>query len=282
MNDYAVFIPSNGRADNVITYKTLRRLGYDGEIFIVIDDEDKTADEYYKLYGDQVIMFSKQDAAKITDTANNFHDMRAVVYARNQIPIIAKEMGYKHFIVLDDDYTSFMFRFVENNKLTSCECKQMDRLFKAVFEFLDKSGAVTVTLAQGGDFIGGKENQFVNKGLARKAMNTWFCSTERYFKFYGQINEDTTTYVLLGGRGDLFFTVTKAMVTQLQTQSNPNGLTTIYLDNGTYVKSFYSVMYCPSCVKVSVMGAKNKRIHHRINWNNAVPNIIEEKYKKGV
>ena len=31
---------------------------------------------------------------------------------------------------------------------------------------------------------------------------------------------------------------------------------------GTYVKSFYSVMYAPSCVKISTLGTSNKRIHY--------------------
>lgn len=279
-DDFAVFIPTNGRADNVITYDVLKKLGYTGKIYLVVDNLDGQIEKYRARYGEDVIVFDKEDASKITDTGNNFHDMRAVVYARNVIPTIAKDLGYRHFLVLDDDYNSFMWRYINGRKLAYAPCRNLDKLFEAMFEFLEVSGALTVTLAQGGDFIGGKENQATKKGLLRKAMNTWFCSTERYFKFYGQINEDTTAYVLLGGRGGLFFTVTKAMINQEETQHNPNGLTTIYLDNGTYVKSFYSVMYCPSCVKISVMGATHKRIHHRIDWNSAVPKILDEKWKK--
>ena len=52
------------------------------------------------------------------------------------------------------------------------------------------------------------------------------------------------------------------------------GWTEFYLEMGTYVKSFYSVMYNPSCVKVAEMGDKHKRIHHKVIWNNAVPKII--------
>ena len=277
----AVFIPSNGRADNVITYDVLREGGYTGDIYIVVDDLDKTANEYCERYGDSVIVFSKEEASKITDTGNNFHDMRAVVYARNWIPKIADELGLDHYLVLDDDYSSFLWRWVEGRKFKSCECRDLDSVFKALWEFLDVSGAVTVTIAQGGDFIGGSANKSAqHRGLLRKAMNTWFCNTERRFGFYGQINEDTTAYVLLGSRGMLFFTVTDLMVTQMTTQTNPNGLTTIYKDNGTYVKSFYTVMMCPSCVKVSTMGVSHKRYHHRIDWNNAVPKILEEKWKK--
>lgn len=45
-------------------------------------------------------------------------------------------------------------------------------------------------------------------------------------------------------------------------------------------KSFYSVMYSPSCVKISLMGASHKRIHHQVTWNNAAVKILHEKYRK--
>ena len=63
-------------------------------------------------------------------------------------------------------------------------------------------------------------------------------------------------------------------IDQKDTQSNAGGLTDIYLEVGTYVKSFYSVMAAPSCVKVSVMGDTSSRIHHAVTWKNAVPKII--------
>jgi len=81
-------------------------------------------------------------------------------------------------------------------------------------------------------------------------------------------------------KGELFFTVNNLMLNQKQTQSNAGGMTETYIENGTYIKSFYSVMYCPSFVKVDMMRSRNSRLHHRVNWNNAVPLILSENYKK--
>ena len=69
---------------------------------------------------------------------------------------------------------------------------------------------------------------------------------------------------------------------QKQTQSNKGGMTDIYINQGTYVKSFYTVMMMPSSVKVGLMGnsMETKRLHHIINWNNTVPKIIKESFKK--
>lgn len=41
-DDFCAFILTHGRPDKVLTYRTLRRAGYTGKIFIVVDDEDKT------------------------------------------------------------------------------------------------------------------------------------------------------------------------------------------------------------------------------------------------
>jgi hypothetical protein len=53
-------------------------------------------------------------------------------------------------------------------------------------------------------------------------------------------------------------------------------MTEAYLDSGTYVKSFYTVMVAPSCTSIRIMGPIHKRLHHKINWRTAVPLIIPE------
>ena len=50
---------------------------------------------------------------------------------------------------------------------------------------------------------------------------------------------------------------------------------------GTYLKSFFSVMYAPSCVRLQMLGSNHKRIHHKVLWENCCPKIISEKYRKG-
>lgn len=119
-----------------------------------------------------------------------------------------------------------------------------------------------------------------HQGLSRKAMNVWFLKTDRPFRFVGRVNEDTNTYVMLGNQGKLFFTVTNTQITQAQTQKNAEGMTTLYLDYGTYVKSFYSVIVAPQAVRVAEMGAHHRRMHHRVDWNRCVPKIISDRYRK--
>ena len=280
MDNFAVFILTHGRPDRVYTYKTLRSHGYTGDIYLVIDDEDETENQYRQLYGDQVIIFSKAEIEPTIDFGDNLYQKRkAVLYARNAVFDIAESIGVEYFLVLDDDYHDFRWKFDQNLEYRDVMAKNLDAIFEAILDYYKSIPALTLALSQSGDFIGGRAGTFGKcVKLKRKAMNAFFCSIKRRFKFFGRINEDVNAYVTLGSRGDLFLTTNHVAVFQKQTQSNPGGLTDIYLDLGTYVKSFYSVMYSPSCVKVAVMGDGHDRLHHRISWNNAVPKILSGRF----
>ena len=285
-NNFAVFILTNGRANNVITYKVLRKQGYTGKIYLMVDDEDSQIDDYKNLYDKQIIIFSKKQAIDYTDSGDNFKKRNSVVYARNWNFVIAKEMGIDYFLQLDDDYGHFYNTF-DNNRNYITQHRKLDNLdvvFKAMTQFLIDSKADSVCMSQGGDFIGGpnsKVSKLQQQGkFSRKAMNAFFMNTEKPFKFMGRINEDVNAYVGLGNLGKLFITVPRIRLEQSATQSNAGGLTEIYLDLGTYVKSFYSVMYAPSCVKITQMGVTNKRLHHMVKWKYAVPQIIRGNVKK--
>jgi outer membrane lipoprotein-sorting protein len=79
--NFAIFILSHGRPDNVITYRTLRNSGYTGRIFIIVDDEDKTLSEYKEKFRDEVIVFSKKDYESKFDLMDNFQNNKFIVYA---------------------------------------------------------------------------------------------------------------------------------------------------------------------------------------------------------
>lgn len=260
-DDFAVFILTHGRADNVVTLRTLERQGYSGRWYLLIDDEDSMAPTYYEKFGrDHVITFCKQAALDRADTMDNFNEHRAILYARNESFRIARELGLTYFLQLDDDYSIFMLRYPDGSKLAHLTLtgKNLETLFEAMIDFLDSSGALTVAFAQGGDYIGGLAGGAYEKRLMRKAMNTFFCRTDRPIEFRGTMNEDVTAYTTLGSRGDLFFTVADACIAQLQTQSLSGGMSEAYSESGTYLKTFYSVMSMPSCIKVSIMGEKHK------------------------
>ena len=97
--DFAVFILTHGRPDNIITYKTLRKGGYTGKIYFIVDDEDKTIEKYYKNFGNEkVIIFNKKAMADSIDEGNNFDERRTITHARNACFNIARDLNITYFI----------------------------------------------------------------------------------------------------------------------------------------------------------------------------------------
>lgn len=299
-HNFCVLILTNGRPDRVHTLKTLNRHGYTGDWFLVVDDEDKTADQYIENFGkDKVIIFDKKAAAKQFDEADNFEDRRAIFYARNASFDIAKDLGYKYFVQLDDDYDSFRWRMspeIEYSSKMLSDSKtynSLDKVFNTILDYLEATPRLTtICMAQSGDFIGGGGSKMLQDQFRRKAMNSFFCDVDRRFEFQGRINEDVNAYTSLAHQGVLMLTTAFVSLNQKTTQSQDGGMSTIYLASGTYVKTFYSVIVHPSGVKVSVLfntsarkgvGPKTNeqfRIHHRISWNNTAPKILRKNIKK--
>lgn len=273
---FAVFILTHGRPDNVITAKTLAKCGYTGKLFFIVDNEDKTVDRYIENFGrERVMVFRKKEVADACDEGNNFDERRTILMARNACFDIAKAIGVTHFIMLDDDYKQFKFRF-ENKLGYEAVVKDINRLFATFLAFYKATPSTSIALSQGGDHIGG----FSITRLKRKCMNSFFCSTERPFKFIGAMNEDVNTYTTLGSRGVLFFTFTSAQLDQKESQQQAGGITEMYLRFGTFCKAFTTVMMMPGSTKVSMMNTSNPRIHHLINWKATVPCIIREAHRK--
>ena len=273
------------------TYRSLRKAGYTGKLFIVVDDEDKRADEYRKRFGKKVLQFSKVAVAARIDEGDNTDDRRTVLYARNACWDLARRVGCRYFIQLDDDYVAFFLRYGRDLGYGAADITRMDTVLTALLKFYQDTPIASVAFSQGGDHIGGAGVVVDGKvigghpypELLRKSMNSFILSTDRPFQFSGRLNEDVNTYTVLGRQGKVFFTAMGAMLVQRQTQSTPGGMTEIYLDRGTYQKSFFAIMYAPSCVKIDVLGDSSSphyRIHHEISWENCVPKILRETEKK--
>lgn len=288
MRNYAVFIMTHGRADSVLTDKSLRKAWYTGKIYYVIDTEDEQAEAYKKNFGEEnVLVFDKKEVESKMDTGDIEGSMKCVVFARNKCFDFAREIGLEYFIEADDDYTAFSYRAEIDGQLKEIAIKRaLDDVFEETFQFLESSNAVSVAPAQCGDYVGGKNGGTWKNRLRRKCMNLFFCKTSRAINFVGRINEDVNTYAYYGQQGKLFLTIADWCLHQKATQSQSGGMTETYLEKGTYLKSFYSVMWNPSCVKIAAMGSPGKggqghyRLHHNVDWSHCSPMILNEKWKK--
>lgn len=278
----AVFILTFGRPNKVATYRTLRKLNYTGKIFLICSDDDKELGEYKKRFGEEVIVFNKEQARLETDTdrMDNLQKTNMVLYARNYCFKIAEKLGLDNFLVLDDDYSEFRGADFIREWKHAGYCHELDTIFDACFDFYNSVPSLLgFSLSQTGDFIGGVTPD--KQRVKRKCMNSFFCKTDRPYKFLGTINEDTNFYVSnwANTRG-WCAQLHNFSLNQLDTQKNSGGLTDIYLDIGTYCKSFYSVMLQPVAVKVAPMGDNHIRLHHKVAYNKICPKIIRQEHKK--
>ena len=275
-----MFILTHGRSENVLTYNTLRKCGYNGKIYLIVDNEDSHLEAYQKNFGiEYVKIFDKKAMADKIDEANNFDNRKVIVHARNYCFELANKLNYKYFIQLDDDYYEFIYKFSDTKGQVLA--KDINKVFDLMFDFYKKTNALSICFAQTGDFIGGVDNgKGVYRFAKRKCMNSFFCSTDRPFQFLGSINEDVNTYTTLAGKGELFLTIPVFAINQKDSQTQKDGMSDIYKLQGTYVKSFTTVLMQPSNVKVSIMNATHKRIHHSISWKNTTPMIVSQAYKK--
>ena len=277
--DFAVFILSHGRADTISTYRALRDGGYTGRTYVVIDNEDDQEELYRQKFGDDIIQFDKRDYLEKTDLGDLDTDRRIGVFARNFIQDEAKRLGYKFHLQLDDDVHGFTYRFAQGKVLRALHCSHLDEVFSGMVEYMNETPITSLSFALSAYNMGGVDGS-IKEGMTRKTMTTFLMRADDVQYFHMRMNDDITTSLINGMRGKLYYTYMPVMVYVDPTQVQHGGMTDIYKKNGTYRKSFYSVMCCPSCVKVSAMGITEYRIHHEISWNNAVPKLLSERWCK--
>ena len=216
----AIFIPTYKRAENVVTYKTLKDAGYNGQIYLVISDDDNELEKYKKIYKNKVIVFSKEDIRPFVDMLDNFEKRNCVVYARNIIFKIAKKLKLDCFCVLDDDYSAFRFRRIFGDKLRGFKVNNIQSIIEQSYEYLMKTENLDCfAWSQSGDFIGGADTYYRINGK-RKIMNAFFFKTNNPIRFIGSINEDLNASVYEGQRGRVFFTINDVSIEQKDTQQN--------------------------------------------------------------
>jgi len=187
---FGALILTHGRPDRQWTIEQLRKRNYTGPLWLVIDDEDPTGDEYRRRYPDQVVTFSKDEIERDYDPGDLSTDRRTIFYARNASFAIARELGLRWFIQLDDDYWNFKYRLRDNGPgshygLRSTEVHDLDGVFAAMIDLLEDTGALTVAMSQGGDHIGGGLSSTGRLGFKRKAMNSFVLRTDRPVEFIG-------------------------------------------------------------------------------------------------
>lgn len=295
--DFCIIILSHGRPNDQATVKTLDKFGYTGDWYILLDNEDETIDQYIELYGSERIkIFDKNKIMqeRKVDAMDNFRIKKTVVYSRYASYELAKELGYKYFMMCEDDHDSIRWRMNPEIEYSSKmltlnkEYNVLDKVLDVMLDYFVSTPRIkSLCMAQSGDYIGGGNSRMITEQSRRKAMGTFITRVDDPITFSGTMNDDTNAYTTLASKGELLLTTGYIAVNTKETQKNSGGNTDLYESFGTYVKSFYSVIGHPTGVKVSTLSNTGSRVinnifrvHHRVNWKNTAPKILREGIKK--
>lgn len=275
-DDFAVLIITHGRPDNQLTLSCLQKLGYNGKLYLVVDDEDKTMDKYIEKYGaDMVKVFHK---VPWFDIGDNFYEQKnSSVFARNECFKIARDLGLKYFLELDDDFTRMAIRYNDGGALKEHKPKDIGKLFDIFIEYLELEPITCLGFSTEVSMIGGVDGEFA-KGITRRVRNTFFCKVDKPFEFKGRF-EDISTPAWYNSIGHIFMSITAVMISTLDKEKNHGGMAEMKNQNISYFERFYGVMWMPSAIKIRRMDGEGNH-KENVSWNNVVPKIISERWKK--
>ena len=274
-DDFAVMICSHGRAEKVSSFDVLRNHGYTGEIIIVIDDEDGQIDLYKEKF-DYVEVFCKEEYYQRSDGVIN-GKQKAILYARNACYDIAKMKGYSYFIEMDDDFTDIRARGVVDGTLKSAKIKNLDDCFENMIELFEHKNVMALSLGVQGDYIGGAESRGAREKVMRACVGGFFLlKTDRRINFLSSMNEDISTSLVYGQKGNLFLRLCNMMALSELIGQNESGMQEAYESISPFARAFIGTVVRPDCM--SVRDREKPQI--QVSWGNAVPMIINERWKK--
>ena len=276
--ELAIFIPTHERADNVITLSTLKRIGYTGEVFLVVDNEDKEIEKYKNKYGNKVIIFNKKEIEERTDTSTNKKGLKTVLFARKFIEEKATELGYRFIMVLDDDIKDICYRRAYGNKLKKVKMNEADKIFSYLCSFVEKGNIAILGIAWAAGFIGGIKGKYSRGLVPGVAASAIIRNMKIPVNYRGAINEDMFAAVDSFTGGYPVFELTSVCFYAFERGMNEGGNNSLYKTyKSDYGIHFNSVLYYPS---FCCIGIKKGKVFLRTNWKNALPKILSDKYKR--
>lgn len=280
MSNPTVFILTHGRPNTQLTLKMLREYEYSGKIFLVLDDTDKTIQQYIDNYGaENLIIFNKNHYINSVETVTNSPKYACILYAKAAVEDIAQSMGLKSFIIADDDLTGIRFRYENDGKLAS---KKIGKNFNKVIAYLNElmlsTNITALSPLYTSFFIGGVSA--LNPSHIESARFTYIFvlrNASHKVEWLADYGEDNITSFEQNKQGYL-----QLGIPYLQEDSvSP----TVRLEGGmseTYATDTFAL--CMRCIVVEPAYIStqwyNGKYVPKIQRKNSLPKIISGRYKK--
>ena len=275
----AVFICTHGRPDAQHTLHALREAGYSGDIYLLLDDEDDTYNDYLKHCNEHtsLIEFNKQHYIDTVDIGRSDAKRKAILYAKCACEDYAKELNLDAFIIADDDITDFRFRYEQDGKLLTQYINQsMDDVINSYYKFIIDGNICMTSFGTNQMFMGGNISD-ERKCEFRIPYNFLFRNTSLAFSWLSEMNEDTVSVLV---HRDATYTIQlsfiKLEMKELMAGAK-GGMTEFYNQITTGQRIGTILMYSPSNIRYI---ATANKITHAIKKDNAFPKLISSSFKK--
>ena len=277
---FAVFILTHGRPHNQLTVKSLQDVGYTGEWYLVVDDQDDTFNEYVKVWGvDRVIVFHKDHFIRHTDVGLQVPVPKFAVFARNAIEHIAKYMGYQTFMMLDDDITKIRIRLPEGNSLKSYKINgQFDAIIENSVNYVLDCDIACMGLGFCNLYIGGVENFNKENPRQRLCAEAFIRNTSHPISWRLNMVEDLITSIDAAMSGDVWFQFLPIQCEiKMSEGAVDGGNSDVYRQLGMYRISFMPVIAYPSS---NAVRCSKKSWASTTSPDKCIPKILSSRYRK--
>lgn len=272
----AIFIISHERAGRVETYSALRASGYHGTIYVCIDNKDKQFDEYSARFGPELVMFSKPMQMEDVDTVESEKRESSAVYARNAIEATAIMMHLDAFVILDDDITSFRYRWMQDGVCKSLRITQyIDRILLAYIEYMLSCDIATLSFENCMFYIGGiSDDKIANE---RWTYQIHIRNTKFPVEWKSIINEDIITEINTATRGYIWWSLPYVVYDAVAMNEKSGGNKDNYDTFSEFKRAMFATVVNPSSCLPGYSHGKLRIIQ---NKKASYPMIVSSRYKK--
>lgn len=284
-NDFAVFICTHGRPTAQLTLEMLKREGYTGKWYLVLDDTDSTIQQYIDIYGkDNVVIFNKNHYINSDDYDNGdniLHD-KCILYAKRAVEDIARYLKLDYFAIVDDDFVKLSIRYPEEGKLKRMQITDLDSILDAYIELLSNNitalgfGAVA-TYCDG-------VNALSPSHMSKRYLPYQFIMRNAKFEvnWTSWMAEDDVTELQSSMVGGLWLVIPYVMqeTKPIGDTKASGGMVDTYKNSNTYELNFNAVKNCPH--RIYLRQRKDGKLILARRYDRCFPKIISGRYKHGI
>lgn len=282
--ELVVFILSHKSPHKCETLDTLKRLLFNGKYYVIVDDKDDYLEEYKLIYGDSLIIYSKDDY--YVDIGCSYIDLPTkahAVFPRNAMHDIATKLGLSYYILADDDIYDFKLRpcIDKYKKVPTIDIDNINDVLSVYVEFVLSKNIACLGLGTANFYFGGYDKLHSGDYLKRRCVSNCYIVNLKYRIDWVMLYEDFTTSIIEGMRGRLFFTFYPLQVCVrpqfIQNHTDKYcGMEEFYKKINPTSMWYTSYMACPSAIKLKPY--KGKTIAFT-KYDACLPKIVSSKYK---